>query len=353
MTASPFAHRIVSTLLTLAVAAAGAAIGSALGLPAALLTGSALAVSLAGLFGLRMEIAPRLRDVSFLVIGIGIGSTVTPDTLAVMARLPLAFVALFFLLVIMMICCQALLRRVFGFDPRTAVLAAAPGHLSFVIGLSLEAGTDALKVTVVQAVRLLALTLIVPVLASFMGVTITGNPLSNSASLPWSQFAGLFVISLILGLILVRLRMPAALLIAAMVVSAFGHAVDAVQGGLDPVLGQVAFVVLGALIGTRFSGISLSALRAGLMAGLSVTLVASALALLFAIPVALALGLDQATVLAAFAPGGFETMVALGAVLGANPGFVAAAHVARLVFLTGLIPWMLSRAYGPMIRNKV
>jgi len=333
-----------STLLTLLIAALGAGVAHLVGAPAALLTGSALAVSLAGLWGGDLQIAPKLRDVSFLVIGIGIGSTVTPDTLSIVAQLPVAFAALFLLLVGMMICCQAALRHGFGYDPRTAVLAAAPGHLTFVIGLSAEAGGDALKVTVVQAVRLLALTLIVPVIAAGMGVTIAGNPLGSGSTLPLGQFAALLGVSAAVGLCLLRLKGPAALLIAAMCLSALAHGINLVQGGLHPVLGQVAFVVLGALLSTRFAGIGWRAVRSGLLAGVSVTVIASALALLAAVPVARLLGLHDATVLAAFAPGGFETMVALGAVLGANPGFVAAAHVARLMFLTGLIPWMLARA---------
>ncbi len=337
-------HVVHPTLLTLAVACVGAAFGMAVNLPAALLTGPALAVSLAGLLGLRMEIAARLRDLAFLVIGIGIGSTVTPETLSVMAQLPLAFIALFLLLFVMMVACQSLLVHVFGFDSKTAVLASAPGHLSFVIGLSVEEGGDILRVTVVQAVRLLALTLIVPLIARAMGVEITGNPLASGPPLSVFHFVTLLVVSFGAGLLLMRVHVPAALLIAAMIVSSFAHGVDWVQGGLNPVLGTASFVTIGALIGTRFSGVGLVALRQGLWAGLSITLVASTIALLGAIPVAYGLGLDPVTVLAAFAPGGFETMIALGAVLGANPGFVAAAHVARLMCLTGLIPYMLGRA---------
>lgn len=341
----PSLQRSVQTTgLTLAVAGAGAWLGTLLNLPAALLTGPALAVSAAGLAGMRMEITPRLRDLAFLVIGIGIGSTVTPDTLLVMAQLPVAFVVLLALLAVMMLACQSMLTRSFGFEPKTAVLAAAPGHLSFVIGLSVEAGVDTLRVTVVQAVRLLALTLIVPLIARAMGVEITGNPLASGATLPWVQFAALLAVSLALGLLLIRLSVPAALLIAAMVISAGAHGVDWVQGGLHPALGTASFLTIGALIGTRFSGLGWAALRKGLFAGLAVTLLASAIAGLGAVPVAYALGLDPVTVLAAFAPGGFETMIALGAVLGANPGFVAAAHVARLMCLTGLIPFMLGRA---------
>ena len=54
--------------------------------------------------------------------------------------------------------------------------------------------------------------------------------------------------------------------------------------------------------------------------------------------------------LVAFAPGGLETMVAMGAVIGADAGFVAAAHIARLFMLTGLVPLFLGR--GPRKQNS-
>lgn len=332
------------TGLTLALGGAGAGLGWALQVPAYLLTGPALLVSLAGLWGVPLRVAPLARDIAFLVLGVGIGSTVTAETAGVLMRWPLAFGALALTLVLTMIVCQWLLRRVFGFDRKSAVLAAAPGHLSFVIGLSATLKVDVVPVTMVQAVRLLALTLIVPFLARAMGVEISGQPLSGSGVLPWGEFALLLAIALGVGLILQWLRLPAALLIGAMVVSAVAHGAGWSQGGLHPALGAVAFVTLGALIGTRFSGVTWAMLRASLAGGLAVTVVAAALAAIVAVPVALSLEMPASTVLAAFAPGGFETMVALGAVLGANPGFVATCHVARLTILTGLIPWFVARA---------
>jgi membrane AbrB-like protein len=332
------------TALTLAIAAFGAAFGHVVGLPAYLLTGPAIAVSGAGLAGLRLDIHPKFRDAAFVVIGVGIGSTVTAETTAALARWPLAFAALALALVAIMAVSQWLLRRFFGFDSRGAILASAPGHLSFVLGLSAEMRVDVMRVTVVQSVRLLSLTLLVPVAARLAGIEITGLPLSGSAQLPWLDFAVLIAAGWALARVLVLARVPAALLIGAMVASAVAHGADWTYGGLHPALGFAAFITLGGMIGTRFSGVGMGALASGLGAGLASTVASGAVAFAAAVPVAMALGMPPATVLAGFAPGGFETMIALGAVLGANPGFVAGCHVARLIFLTGLIPLFLARA---------
>ena len=105
-----------------------------------------------------------------------------------------------------------------------------------------------------------------------------------------------------------------------------------------------AFLVLGTLIGTRFAGMPQAQFFGSLAAGLAVTVIAVAMAGAAAVPVARALGMPAPHVLTAFAPGGLETMVALGATMGASPGFVAACHVARLLVLSLLIPLSLGRS---------
>ena len=153
----------------------------------------------------------------------------------------------------------------------------------------------------------------------------------------------LVLAAIVLGAVLKRLNMPAPLLLGAMAASSLSHATELTPGSMPIWLMTPAFLVLGTLIGTRFSGMSLASFRASLMAGLTTTVVAVALAGLAALPVAWALGMPVPHVLAAFSPGGLETMVALSATMGASPGFVAACHVIRLLILTVLIPISLGR----------
>lgn len=335
-----------ATLLTLLIGGSGAAAGWAVDFPAYILTGPALAASLAALAGLPMQVHPLLRDAVFLVIGIGIGSTVSAETVDAIGRWPLAFAMLALALAAMMWSGTALMRAAFGFPGPSAVLAAAPGHLSFVMGLSAALGGDAMRIAVVQSLRLLALTLAVPLIARASGVELSAVPLAAPTVMSWSMFAVLLALSLLAGLALQRARIPAALLIGAMVVSALAHGAGLAGGGLDPRLAIAGFATLGALIGTRFTGVTPRAVAKAALAGLSITLLFCTISVAAALPVALWLDMPVIAVVAAFAPGGFETMIALGAVLGAEPGFVAAAHVARLMMLLALIPIFLRLARG-------
>jgi uncharacterized protein len=333
----------LTSAITLAIAIAGAALGWAINAPVYMLLGPAIAVTLAGLGGLTTGVDPRLRDLCFLLLGIAVGAGFDADALAAMLRWPLAFAFMALIIWAILVLCRFMLVRGFGFDPRSAILASAPGHLSFVMAIATEGGSDVARISITQSVRLLSLTIVVPFIALAMGIEVSGNvaPQGNQMSLP--VIGILAALSAGVGYIFMRLNVPAPLLLGGMAVSALGHVTELTPGVLPAWLILPAYLVLGGLIGTRFSGVTLARLTSGLMAGLAITGVAVGLAALGAVPVGLALGMPLAHVLVAFAPGGFETMIAMGAVLGVIPGFVAACHIMRLVVLSFVLPAMLAR----------
>lgn len=347
MTYRPDGAALAVTALTLAAAGAGAGLGWLVGLPAHLLTGPAILVSAMAALGVPVAIAPPVRDAAFLVIGVGIGAGMDERAAAAMARWPLALLALAAMLTAALALSALILRRGFGFDGRSAVLAAAPGHLSFVIGLGEALGADVARVTIVQSVRLLALTLVTPFVAIGLGVEFEAALAPPGPAMAALDLALVFAAAIGAGVLLMRLGAPAPLLIGAMVVSALAHLTGAAPGVMAPELAMAGFVTVGALIGARFSGLDFRRLRGAALAGVATTSVTVVLTLLTAIPVALALAMPTAHVLVAFAPGGLETMIAMGAVLGANPGFLVACHVSRLLLLTVLVPAMLPRDRQP------
>ncbi len=339
----PDRQTIIVTLYTLVVGAIGAGVEYWLSLPVFILTGPAILVSFMGVTNIRFAVADVVRDVAFVFIGIGIGASVNAQATAAFLAWPLAFVGLVIMLVAIVVICRFLLTNYFGFDRRSAVLAATPGHLSFVISLGNALNLNVGKVAVVHSVRLLALTLLVPFTAVTFGVEIEPNILPPGMPMQNHHLIALLAASLTFGLVLKRFNVPAALLIGSLAVSSFAHIMDITPGVLSPAIALPCFMIMATMIGTRFSGVTFSLLKQGLLAGLATTAVASLLATIAALPVAAILGMPVTHVIVAFAPGGLETMIAMGAVLGANPGFVAACHVGRLLFLTVLVPFFLGR----------
>ncbi|MCB1313334.1 MAG: AbrB family transcriptional regulator [Sedimentitalea sp.] len=340
----PAAPTLAMTLLSLAIGALGAAAAWRLGAPAWVLTGPALAVTLAALAGLRLGVVPLMRDACLLVLGLGIGAGVDAEAGAAVLRWPLAFAVLSLTVFATLHACRLALERGFRFDRRSAVLAAAPGHLSFVLSMAADMDCDVARVAVVQSIRLLALTLAVPFVALAMGYDMAGVAMGGGAPMAAGPLALLTLAALAAGAVFRRLGLPAPLLLGAMAVSAGGHVSGLSPGAVPQAIMIPAFLVLGTLIGTRFAGMPQAQFFGSLAAGLAVTVIAVAMAGAAAVPVARALGMPAPHVLTAFAPGGLETMVALGATMGASPGFVAACHVARLLVLSLLIPLSLGRS---------
>lgn len=316
-----------------------------IGFPAAALTGSATGVTLAGLAGLRFDLPVWLRNGAFVLLGINIGNGVTPDSLRAAAEWPVSIAILGLSLPLGMAIAQAGMVRWMGFSRRDAVLASAPGHLSFVLSLSVEQGGQTARIAVIQSIRVLFLSLCVPLLVSlFFDLGGAGAPPVRIMT-PLSLL-GLVGGALALGWVFLRIRVPAPLLLAGMAVSALGHAADVTPGQLSPVLGSGAFMVLGVLIGSRFSGQSGAVLRGSVLAGVWLTGVNVAVTLI-AVALGMAvLGVPPSVLLVAYAPGGVEAMAAIAVTLGLNPAFVAAHHVMRLLILTVLVPAWVGRLRG-------
>lgn len=139
----------------------GAWAAIALGVPVPLLTGPAIATTLASLAGLKLAFPKRLRSAVFLLAGIAIGATVSAESVSALARWPVAFAILGVAVIAMILLGQRLMGRLMRTDAHSALLAATPGHLSFVIALGEDLGLATDRVSVVQSIRLLALTLLV------------------------------------------------------------------------------------------------------------------------------------------------------------------------------------------------
>jgi hypothetical protein len=337
------AAEIRETLVTLAIGGAGAALFWLIGFPAAILTGPAAAVSLATLMGVPTLMPARLRDAVFVVIGVTIGSTVTPEVIATALTWPISLAVLVATLVAIVVIAQQALMRGFGYDRMTALLCATPGHLSYVLTLSTEMNADVPRVALVQTVRVLLLTLAVPVLIALWGVEGEAY-LTDYGTISYLALAVTFPLALAVGWVFLRLHVPAALVLGGMAVSAIGHGSGLTPGVIPAWLQMGAFLCMGTLIGTRFRGFDPSGVWAALGAGVVTTIVACAVASVGAIIASSLIGLPAAALLLAFAPGGVEVMAAIAVETGLEPALVAAHHVFRLLALTVLVPIMIARA---------
>lgn len=334
--------RLRPLAVSFAVAAAGGALAHLLGLPSAWLAGAMLATAALALSGHHCQLPRPVLMVVYLALGVSMGSAVTPETLAGMARWPVSMAGLPVAAVLIIVVAGWYLEKLHGLDRRTAVFAAIPGALSYVMAMAIEQKLDVRTVAVVQTLRLIVLIAVLPLmLAGFGGIGMAPAMASKVApSLP--EMLLLAGTSLAGGLLFHRLRWPGGILVGAMITSGIVHGAGLVHGRLPDPLLAVAFITLGMVTGGRFAGTDLKVLRRLLLAGLGVTFLALVISLACALLVAQISGLPRAEVILAYAPGALEAMTVLAFSLHVDPAFVGAHHLVRFIMIAVFLPVMAS-----------
>ena len=321
----------------------GSLFGWGLALPAPFLMGPVIVSTLFAILRIGFLVPEQIKQISFILIGISVGSNVTPEALLSISRWPLSILIMILSVITIILLCQIILHNFFGMDKKSSLLASTPGHLSFVLMLGTETKADTTKIAIIQSIRVLALTIITPVIV----VLYSGSEL-NDANLQREimnsgSLVVLCLLSIIGGLLLKVLNFPAPFLIGAMLISALSHGTNLTPGYVPNLLEGIAFAILGTVIGARFVGVEMKSLKSCLVSGLTITLAGVFICFLATSIIYKITGIPFIHIFIAIAPGGLETMVAMGGLVDAEPTYVAFHHVMRLFFIALLIPIVLKK----------
>ena len=326
--------------VTIVAGLVGAALAALLGIPAGPLIGSTLAVVAVAAMGRRVGLPVGLRDVAFATIGVSLGSGIDERVFDQLGTWAASLAILVASLIATLWLGRLILTRGFGLDPQTATLASSPGTMSNAIAIAAEGRGDATAVMFLQLMRLLILVISVPPLATALEGSASGN-IGGREAMPVLGFAVMLLLAIGLGRLGTRAGIPAASLLAGMIVSASGHATALVSGMPPSWAIFAAFATTGAVLSSRMSRVKGAQVKRHLQAGLATVAVAIALSLGFALIAQLATGLPFTQVWIAYAPGGVEAMAAIGLSLGYDPAYVAVHHFARILALVVLVPLAL------------
>ena len=144
-------------LLTMTIAAAGGVLFAALGLPATWLTGSMVAIVAAAMADLPVGLPLRLRDVAFLLLGISMGSSATPESVTQMQAWPGSLALLALSVVATLLVAAIYLEKVHGWDRVTARCASIPGAFAAVVVIASGSCADLPRVVLAQSIRIFTL----------------------------------------------------------------------------------------------------------------------------------------------------------------------------------------------------
>jgi uncharacterized protein len=334
--ALPPRRTLIEIAETLAIALAGAMAFALISLPAGLVSGSVLAVTTAALLGRPVKVPLAFARVCYVVVGILLGSVVTPETLRGVTTWPASIGLLILASLGMMSATSLYLRVVHRWDPLSALMGASPGSMAQVIALSTELGGDLRAIAIVQTVRVLLLVIGLPNGLALFGLVVPSvAPVRGPADFSvLGQMALLVAVSTAFAIAIQRLRFPGGLLFGAMAGSAVLHGTGVVNAALPWWLGSGAVISLGGLVGSRFAGATFRSLLGFLGAALGSFAVAMTVATAFVLTVIYFYPFPIANVVIAFAPGAQDTMMVLALALHLDPVYVGAHHLARFLVVT-------------------
>ncbi len=333
-----------ATFETLAAALAGAVLFHLLKLPAPSLSGAMVGVVLLLAAGRRTHMPKAAADGAMLFTGVAMGAAVTPEMLGGIRQYPLSIAVFGLTLAATIAATQACLQRFAGWDRITAFLAATPGALSTVLAVAADTKADMLKLTTVQSFRLFMLVAVLPALVSATGGAgaLSAQPV---ATLP--ALAVMCALGLVLAAALARVGMAAPWIFGGLLGSAFLHGASVATGEAPRWFSEAAFALVGVYIGTRFSTITRPALMSALAVSVMAFLVGIGCALGGAVLTNWLTGVPVGMALVAYAPGGLEAMVVLGAALGMDPIYVGLHHLIRFFGIAFLLPVLVPLLQRP------
>lgn len=328
-------------LLTLAIGALGGAVAKLAGLPLPWMLGAMTATTAAAVAHVPVVIWAPLRSLFIAVLGVMLGSAFTPAILARLDDWTVSLVALVAYTAVAGGLGIWFFRRVAGYDRVTSYFAAMPGGLSEMVLVGEAMGGDTRAISLTHGARVMLVVLVLPfAFQLLMGYDAAGRP---SAGRPVLTLApdDLMILAACgaAGFVAARaLRLPAAPFTGPMLLSAAVHLSGATQAGPPTELIAAAQVVVGSAIGCRFAGTAVATIVRAVLWAAGGTAVLLATAVVFALGVHSATGLDTTVLMLSYAPGGLAEMSLVALALGLEAAFVATHHMVRIFVIVVAAP---------------
>ncbi|WNL43221.1 AbrB family transcriptional regulator [Halomonas sp. PAMB 3264] len=328
-------NRTARGLLTsLGAGAVGGTVFQLIGLPLAWMLGPLVANLLLSCNNVHVAVPERLRSVFLAMMGLVLGSQVTPQLAHRVGDWPISAALLLAGVAASTAAAAAWYRRC-GFDATSAWFSAAPGAMTAMILLGDRCGGDPQRIAVAQSLRVVLVILFLP---AFFWVA-SGEGASPMP--PGTAFESGWMLLLIpLVLPLGRwLRLPSAALLAPLLVAAVLSGFDIASLALPGWGMNLMLWVLGSAIGSRFRGMTGRQLSRYLWQSGVATLLALMVLALFAEAIHQFLGVGRDVAILALAPGGIGEIAILAVALDIDPVFVAFHHLLRMITLMIIAPF--------------
>ncbi|MGR3480109.1 AbrB family transcriptional regulator [Salipiger marinus] len=283
----------------------------------------------------------RFRTFFIGLIGVMIGTQVTPEILALAPDLPLTLGALVGFVLLAHAGNFLIFRHLGGYGRATAFYAGTPGGLMESLVLGEKAGADLRLLTAQQFLRIiLVITFLPAALSLWVGHPVgsaAGPSVIDTAPVPLAALWPIAAVA-VAGLVIAHyIRLPAGQITGPLLLSAGLTLGGGVDLHLPYWLIATAQVVVGASLGIRFNGMTPAMLRRSLALSTVSVLFMLALGGAFALGLTALTGIPFLHLMIAYAPGGVTEMSIIALSLAANPALVSLHHVVRILLTVGFM----------------
>jgi membrane AbrB-like protein len=242
----------INPAVALALCAAAGALFTWLRTPLPWMLGPLLAMAVCNFSGARLRAATGGRACGQVIIGTALGLYFTPLVgRQVLSHWPLLiFAALFAILVAWG--CGWFLSRTTDTDRSTAFFASVPGGAAEMAILGERFGARVDRIALAQSLRILVVVIVVPFALTYSGVH--GSDAYNPAAVPldWTRLTLLFGVAAIAGGALALARMPNAFMFGPLLVTIALTASEVQFSSVPTWMSNLAQVLLGCALGSRF-----------------------------------------------------------------------------------------------------
>lgn len=337
------AERIRRFVLALFIGGVGGAVFAWANLPLPWMLGAMVATTIAAFSGVRTAIPMVPRQIFITVLGVMLGSAFTPD----LGQRIFTWIEGLGLLLLYMpvttLVCYVYFRKLARFDGTTAYFSAAPGGFNEMVLVGEEMGGNMRAIALVHSVRILIVVFTIPFYFRFFspGFAATPPPAGGAAlglDMEMLDAAILFACAA-LGWPLARMfRMPAAQLLGPMLLSAAVHLMGLTSSKPPFLLVAFAQVMMGAGVGSRFSGLAFRDVARVLLLAVGSALLMLVVTAFFTWASLGLTSLSPDAITLSLSPGGLTEMALVALALGVETAFVSAMHVIRIGLVVVFAP---------------
>ncbi|RCW64974.1 hypothetical protein DFR57_112153 [Saliterribacillus persicus] len=292
-----------------------------------------------------------LKQASFSITGVQIGTTFTTATLSVVFPFLLPYTFFTLLLIAASMLIAILISKKSKVDSTTSLLGSIPGGLSVMVALvdSLKGNTG--LVAIFHTIRLMAVLFLLPFIATHF--LLQQN--DAASSVVENNSGNIWTLLIFIPIFLVALYLDDKLPASTVIIPMFFMAIFRITGVPIADVPALLFILAQLTIGMYLAqSISLKQVKAAgkhafIFLGLALFLIF--ISILFGIIFSYIANIDMATAILSLAPGGLIEMALTAEAVGGDPSIVGSLQLVRMLLIVLLFPPLLKLYFNKQKRS--